>query len=107
MLEVEEVKDAEVKLGDCLEVLPTLEPESVRTSLRGVKPMSRSRRRNPVKHDCPNKWRRRHEWRRLRAAERSHGREEDPRRFRVWRDIYAWWTREDRELWHGDKLERK
>lgn len=29
VLEVEEVKDAKVKLGDCLEVLPTLEPESV------------------------------------------------------------------------------
>ena len=29
VLEVEEVKDAEVKLGDCLEVLPTLETESV------------------------------------------------------------------------------
>ena len=29
VLEVEEVKDAKVKLGDCLEVLPTLETESV------------------------------------------------------------------------------
>ncbi len=69
--------------------------------------MSRSRRRNPVKHDCPNKWRRRHERRRLRAAERSHGREEDPRRFRIGRDIYAWWTREDQKGWDWRRWMRK